>query len=1062
MGVKTVYRTFIIPLAVFLLSLIFFGYHLSQVQKGLFRNQEGVQLQQTAARLQAEEQERIYRKLEAARELAAAGLPIPDTARRIYSRMILGEDPLAGLEFLDGDLEPGMVLGRSGRGAVSEDFLEKVLAGGGRRYRVQTDPEGQVWIRVAFPWERKDGEARGVILASVSAETYLTSLNRLLAGESGVIFRDAAGKVRSYMPGRSGVPEIVERAYRKDPRRKRVLFREGELVVLNPMVGQDGSFLGALAVVRRGSGGTYLSFSEVLPLALLLAAVFFLFGVVLFFYIRYTNRAVERLYREKRESHAFLTSVLDSPPGVCICTLNKNLNYLAVNANYRRLMERLGGDPGRPDRILMEGVAEESIRERYRRRATEAFRGEPVTFVESVETGDGDRITFENRVSPVFNRMKRVAGLVVFMIDISRRKEFEQALERARQEAEALASEASRANEAKSLFLANMSHEIRTPMNAVMGMTSLLLETKLDPDQLEYARMIDLSAGSLLQIINDILDFSKIEAGKLDLEILSFSPREMVDEVEGLLYVKAAEKGLGLSAHVEESVPAMVEGDPSRIRQVLLNLGSNAVKFTPEGSVRIFLAREGGGLVLRVEDSGVGIPQEKQGVLFQSFSQMDNSTTRRYGGTGLGLAITKGLVNLMEGRVQVESEPGRGSCFSVFLPLAESEKRDRLEPVFRGSRCSVRLGEPQRAREFREKLTYLGAEIVDGGGDYCFCDITCPELPPLEECTVRVGVYSILQSFQPSSSFDEYLRFPVPYSRLMALARRQPDEDAEGGGREGGRRAEQQKALGGRVLLVEDNPVNRRLAERMMQPLGCGVTAVQDGRSAVRAAEEESWDVILMDLQMPEMDGLEATRRIRLGERNARTPIVAMTAYAMSGDQQACLEAGMDEYLSKPIRKESLWQILERYLPEAEEGNREEEGAEESAEESAEEGPSGGASPPRALPPEVLERFMGDEQLARESFRDYRERAPRTMERIRKARGQDRRDLIVRFSHDLKGMARALELGEISGAAQALEEAARGEDALTEALFDRLERAFGPSLAEAEAYIPLTDRGESV
>ncbi len=1025
------YRTFLIPLAVFLFSLIFFGYELTQLQRNLYRRQEAKHLQQVADRLQGEEQNRIVRMIEAAEAMAEAGLPREEPLQSVYSRLLTGGGFLEDLLFYDADLNRILSLGEGMGGGAEGAFLEEAAQGDGWRYQVQTDPEGEVWVRIAVPWHG------GVFEALVNAEKFLTTLNQILAGETGAVFRDPSGRIRSYMPGPHSVPDQAVEAFHSAPDQKQILLDGSAIVVMTPILARDGTFLGALTVVRQTSGIPPLSSQELLPLVLLLAAVFLFFGVVLFFYVRYTNRTMEQLYKEKRESHAFLTTVFDSPPGVCICTLDKNLHYLAVNANYRRLMEKLGAAPGIPERLLMEGVSNELIRDRYRRRAEEAFeQGEPVTFVETL--GEEDRrVTFENRVSPVFNRMNQVSGMVVFMIDISRRKDFEKALEQARKNAEKLAADASRANEAKSLFLANMSHEIRTPMNAVMGMTSLLLETELNPDQLEYARMIDLSAGSLLQIINDILDFSKIEAGKLDLEMIAFSPREMVDELEDLLFVKAAEKGLTLSAHVEEGVPAMVEGDPSRLRQILLNLGSNAVKFTSSGSVELRIRGDNGFLVLQVEDTGEGISPEKQGLLFQSFSQVDSSTTRRYGGTGLGLAITKGLVDLMEGSIAVESRPKEGSRFTVRLPLQPSSERDRLEPVFRDLRCSIHLENAQRNRELREKLEYLGARIVESGGDYCFCPISCgtlPEKPEREGCPVTVGMYSILESFQPAVSFDEYLRIPVRYSRLTALVRRRRGEEPEEKGPRGG--AGIPRYSRSRVLVVEDNPINRRLAERMLEPLGCSVTLAEDGEEALQRAEERVWDIILMDLQMPRMDGLEATLRIREGGKNRETCIVAMTAFAMSGDQEACLRAGMDEYISKPIRKDVLWGVMAKHLT-----------------------PSGEVS---SLDPAVVERFMGDEALARQSYRDYAERAPRAVERIKKAQETGRLDLMVRFSHDLKGMARVLGFEETASAAQALEEGARSGESPPEDQFSRLEEAFRASLSEARAHLPLTEEGESV
>ncbi|WP_426208854.1 ATP-binding protein [Massilia sp. TWP1-3-3] len=430
----------------------------------------------------------------------------------------------------------------------------------------------------------------------------------------------------------------------------------------------------------------------------------------------------------------------------------------------------------------------------------------------------------------VVNRIVITSGgesyLLGFSIDVSEQRAARDAMQRAVESAQA-------ASQAKSDFLANMSHEIRTPMNGILGMTELVLESRLEAEQRDDIGLVKASAGALLTIVNEILDFSKIEAGRLDLEDVPFDLRKLVRDTVRPMALRAQQKGLDLQVAMPANLPRAMKGDPGRLRQVLINLLANAIKFTQQGSVTLALALAMGARVdercdiaFAVSDTGIGIPLEKQKLIFEPFSQVDGSTTRQFGGTGLGLTICRRLVILMQGDLTVASEPGKGSTFRFTVPLRHAAQQLPADD-----------------------------ELVD--------------LDEVEPVTV-----------------------PAP-----ALAR------------------EQGSGNGLRILLAEDNPVNQRLAMRLLQKMGHRITLVDNGLAAFECVVQGGFELVLMDVQMPELDGLSATRRIRQWEavHGGHVPIIAMTARAMQGDRDRCLEAGMDDYLSKPIDSERLRQIVGRF-----------------------------------------------------------------------------------------------------------------------------------------------------
>ncbi|NJN67687.1 MAG: PAS domain S-box protein [Chloroflexaceae bacterium] len=783
-----------------------------------------------------------------------------------------------------------------------------------------------------------------------------------------------------------------------------------------------------------------------------------------------------------RESEANLRALIENTEG-SIWSIDRDYRLIIANSRYlANLQTSLGYHMQKGDNVLLPDILS-PVRDEWQSYYDRALRGEafvietPTRFVRASGY-------MEYRFAPILTEEGAITGVTVFGVDITERKRMEEALRQAREAAEG-------ATRARAEFLANMSHEIRTPMNAVIGMTSLLLDTKLTAEQQDYVETIRMSGDALLTLINDILDFSKIDAGRLDLEHAPFNLRTGIEEVLELLAPKADEKGIELVYWIDPSTPDMLVGDLVRLRQILINLVGNGVKFTEQGEVVVTVSytpprdprpvtpdpQPRHEVHIAVRDTGIGISLDRLERLFQSFSQADSSTTRKYGGTGLGLVISKRLAEMMGGTVWVESRVGVGSTFHVTLmvePAAATEPGTFLspdQPDLQGKRILI-IGDRATCCQVLSQYAAgwgMQAYVVGTAAGLDWLrqqrepyDLVLLDMPRPIPCGMALAAQ--IHQAAPSlpiiamvtltarrnlgdlatTEVDAFLVKPIRpallHATLVGVVRGEPVRisryfepyplDCQAG---------QHHPL--RILLAEDHLLNQKVALRLLEKMGYRADVVANGYEVLEAMNRQPYDVILMDIQMPEMDGIEATRCIRAEYPTEQQPrIIAMTAHAMDGDRQWCLNAGMDDYLGKPVRVEELaaklkW-VSEGRAREAREAGVREQGEQEEmspTETKTTTDASGSSAPPQeALDPVTFARFlatMDDEAagLAHELVTIFLDDTPGKLAMLRQSLADGDTTLLFRVAHTLKSSSAQLGALNLSGRCRELEMMGRND-----------------------------------
>jgi two-component system sensor histidine kinase/response regulator len=844
-------------------------------------------------------------------------------------------------------------------------------------------------------------------------------------------------------------PSTLKRPGFLNPKKKLSAARMADRVLL---LGLGVAFVywifASLIFALTAESGTFIhhffnpGFNEVLS-RLLVFCFFMIFGSHVGYSIRQRQKADEALAGSEEKYRTIIENIEDG-----YYEIDLNGQFTFFNNSFRRIS----------------GYAAQQLRQLDYRRLLTPSETEKVlgAFDKVKQTGrnikdlgfvivrkDGARRWVETSVSPIAGALGQVEGYRGILRDVTRRRQAD-ALQQEKMAAEA-------ASRSKSEFLANMSHEIRTPLNAIIGLVELLLDSPLSREQQEDLKVVQSAAYALLAVINDILDFSKIEAGKLELERSSFNLRDFLGEALKILAVKAHEKNLELAYRVAPDVPDRLKGDHHRFRQVLLNLIGNALKFTESGEIVVFAqckSLDAGRLLLHVavRDTGVGIATGKQALIFEAFRQADGSTTRKYGGTGLGLAVSAQLVNLMGGQIGVKSALGQGSLFHFTIAFeVEAEGADDPELPdeidLSGRRILVVDDNATNLKILCEMLSSwkmnakpaasasVGSALlkkVENSGvgfDLALIDSDLSDSGALSLVrqingysgnATRIIMMLTTTTAKETACFNEagigaLVTKPVrPSDLLDAIIRALSMEQNPADGRVDNNDSEHDVSLPPLdILVAEDTPFNQKYIRRLLDTWHCRSTIVDNGRLAIEALAKQDFDLVLMDVQMPEMDGLTATARIRELEKkmNRHVPIIAMTAHAMRGDRERCLEAGMDDYVSKPISSTILLETICRVVPKP-----------EHKPDSASAAQSSAAADDSAELAALLEAFNNDGAFFKDVADMFISDYPPMVETLKKAIADEDGALLCRTAHALKGMARNFQIDGAADAALQMEQ----------------------------------------